>query len=116
MRQVRKRRRQIAAAKPGSGAVDVVLARELEAERAHVGLMGPPQHQRVVVALLNAAQIKRVLGLVADQKSEAIDIERARAFDVPHAELDMARAHDIEWRIKHRWVDGHAFGLVSFGR
>ena len=38
VRQIRKRGRQIAAAEPERGAVEVFLARKLEAERAHVRL------------------------------------------------------------------------------
>ena len=96
---------------PGGGTIDVVFAGELEAERAHVGVAAAPQHDRMMVALLDAAQIKRVVGLVTDQKAEAIDIEGARALKVPHAELDMARAHDVERRIENRLMDGHAVGL-----
>ena len=116
IRQVRERRRQVAAAKPGFGAIKVVLAREFETERAHVGLAGLPQHQRMMIALLDGAQIEGVLALVADQKSEAIDIEGARALEIPHAELDMARAHDVERRIEYRLMDGHAVGLGAIGR
>ena len=55
----------------------------------------------MVVALLDAAQIERVLGLVADQKSEAIDIEGARAREIADAKLDVARPHDVERRIEN---------------
>ena len=61
----------------------------------------------MMVALLDAAQIKRVIGLVADQEPEAIDIEGARALKVAHAELDMACAHHIERRVENRLADGH---------
>ena len=108
MRQIRKRGRQVAAAEPEGGAVEVFFAGELEAERAHVGLARAPQHDRMVVALLDAAQIERVVGLVADQKAEAIDIEGARAAEVAHAELDMACAHDIERRVENGFADRHA--------
>ena len=107
IRHVRERGRQIAAGEPGCGAIDVVFTGELEAERAHVGVAAAPQHDRMMVALLDAAQIKRVIGLVADQKAEAIDIKGARARKVAHAKLDMARAHHIERRVENRLVDGH---------
>src|SRR5580692_1063046 len=107
MRHVGKCSRQIAAGEPGRGAIDVVFAGELETERAHVGLAATAQHDRMMVALLDAAQIKRIVGLVADQKPKAIDIKGARAPEVAHAELDMARAHHIERRVKDRLVDGH---------
>ena len=111
MRHVRKRGRQVAAGEPGRGAVDVVFAGELEAERTHVGFAAAPQHDRMMIALLDAAQIERIVGLVADQKPKAIDVKGARARKVAHAKLDMARAHDIERRVENRLVDGHRAAL-----
>ena len=61
----------------------------------------------MMVALLDAAQVKRILGLIADQKPEAIDIEGARAAEIAHAELDMAGAHDVEGRVENRVADRH---------
>ena len=60
-------RRKIAAAEPEGGAVEVCFARKLEAERTHVRRARLPQHDRMVIALLDAAQIERFIGLVADQ-------------------------------------------------
>ena len=67
----------------------------------------------MMVALLDAAQIERIGGLVADQQPEAIDIEGARARQIAHAKLDMARAHDVERRVENRLADGH---VRVFGR
>ena len=64
-----------------------------------------------MVALLDAAQVERVVGLVADQEPETIDIEGARAGEVAHAEFDMARAHDVERRVENRLADGHGSGF-----
>ncbi len=61
----------------------------------------------MMVALFNAAQIERIVGLVADQEAEAIGIKGARAGKIAHAQLDMARAHDVERRIENRLADGH---------
>src|ERR1700722_11741843 len=107
MRHVRECGRQIAAGGPERRAGGAGFPARLEAERAHVGVAAAPQHDRMMVTLLDAAQIKRVVGLVADQKSEAIDIKGARAHKVAHAELDMARAHHIERRVENRLMDGH---------
>ena len=85
MRQIRERSRQVAAAKPESGAVEVFLAGELEAERVHLGLACAPQHNRMMVTLLDATQVQRILGFIADQKPEAIDIEGARAAEIAHS-------------------------------
>ena len=82
MRQIRERGRQVAAAEPERRAVEILFARELEAERAHLGRARAPQHDRVVVALLDAAQVERIVGFVADQEPEAIDIEGARTLKI----------------------------------
>ena len=107
MRQVGKRSRQIAAGKPEGGAVEVVFAAELETQSPHIGLARAPQHQRMMIALLDAAQIERVLGLVADQKPEAIGVEGTRPRKIGDAQLDMAGAYDVERRIEDRIADGH---------
>ena len=107
VRQVGKRGRQVAAAEPGGGTVDILLARKLEPERAHVGLARTPQDEGVVVALLDAAQVERILGFVAHQKAKAIDIEGARARKIAHAKLNVAGAHDVERRIEDRVADRH---------
>ena len=56
----------------------------------------------MVVALLDAAQVERIPSLVADQKSEAIDVEGARAGEIADAKLDVARAR---WRTADRKPD-----------
>ena len=68
-----------------------------------------------MIALFDAAQIERVLVLVGDDVAEAVDIERARARQVGHAELGMARAHDVERRIEDGIAEGHQlpiFGIL----
>src|SRR5205085_3636453 len=74
------------------------------------------QHDGVMVALLDAAQIERVTVLVGNNVAEAIHIERARAQDVGDAELDVARAHDVERRIEHGIAEGHLVPLASSPR
>src|SRR5262249_33215888 len=60
----------------------------------------------MMIALLDPAQIERTRGLVGRQQPEAIDIEGPAAGKVADAELDMARAHDVERRIE----DGRPYG------
>ncbi len=108
-RHVRPRHRQVARVEPFGGLVEIVFAADLEAERERRDVVRLAQHDRVMVALLDAAQIERVAVLVGDEIAEAIDIEGARAGEVGHAEFDMARAHDIERRIE----DGIAEGMGS---
>ena len=65
-----------------------------------------------MIALFHAAQIERVLVLVGDDVAEAVDIERARGRKVGHAELDVARAHDVERRIEDGIAQGHCVCLA----
>jgi len=60
-----------------SRVVEVLLARDLEADGVGLGRLAPAQHDRVVVALLDRAQIERVRLLGADQIAEAIHIKAA---------------------------------------
>ena len=67
-----------------------------------------------MIALLDAAQIERVLVLVRDDVAEAIDVERARLRQIGDAELDVARAHDVERRIEDGIAQHHVpiFGIL----
>ena len=56
-----KRGRQVAAAEPERGAVEIFFAGELEAERMRLAGACAPQHDRMMVALLDAAQVERIL-------------------------------------------------------
>ncbi len=108
VRQLRERDREILAAEPECGAVEVLLARHLESEGVHGGLARPVQDDRVMIALLDRPQIDGVLGLVRHQQPEAVDVEGARTGEVAHAELDVAGAHDVEGRIENGLADRHA--------
>ena len=61
-----------------------------------------------MIALFDAAQIERVLVLVGDDVAEAVHVERARLCEVRNAELDVARAHDVERRIEDGIAQGHS--------
>ena len=64
----------------------------------------------MMVALFDAAQIERIVGLVTDQKPEAIDVESPRADKVAHTELEVACAHHIERRVENWLSDWHRIG------
>jgi hypothetical protein len=95
MRNVREGGRQVPAAEPDGGAVEIFLAGDLETDSLDLGLAGRAQHDRMVVALLEPAQVDRIRTRLADEKSETIDIEGARGGKIAHAELDMA--HRTIW-------------------
>src|SRR3984885_12075661 len=61
----------------------------------------------MMIALLDAAQIERIVSFIADQKPEAIDIKGARAAKIADAQFDMACPHDIERRVENRFADRH---------
>ena len=65
-----------------------------------------------MVVLLDAAQIERVLVLIADDVAEAVDIKGARFCEIAHAEFDMAGAHDV----KRRRVIGRTNRHFMFSR
>jgi len=60
-----------------------------------------------MVALFDAAEVERILGLFADQKPEAIRVEGPRPPEIGDAQFDMACAYNIERRIEDRIADGH---------
>src|SRR5262249_3586667 len=95
-------------AEPEGGAVEIFLACELEAERTHVRRARLPQHDRMVVALLDAAQMQRFISLVADQEPETVDIKGARTRNVAHPQFHMARPHYIERRVENGFSDRHS--------
>ena len=76
---------------------------DLEAERVRRGCARLAQHDAVMAALLERAQIDARRGLVGDLQAEAVDIEGARRGEIAHAELDMAEPHDVEGGIED-WV------------
>jgi hypothetical protein len=93
---------------PGGGAIEILFARELEAEHGNVRLARLPQHDRMMVAFFHPAQIERVGTLIAREQPQTIDIKCARTGDIAHAKFDVAGAHDIERRIEIGFADRHA--------
>jgi hypothetical protein len=110
VRDIRKCHREVAAREPCRRLVEVGLAGELEAERLDFRSAGLPQHDRVMVALLDATQVERVRLLGSFHEPQAIDVERAGAVKVAHAERDVARPHHVEWGRKIWLNERHAAG------
>src|SRR5262249_46874052 len=103
-----KQDRQIVAAEPERGAIEILLARDLEADGRSMRLAGRSQHDRMMVSFLKPAQMERIRRLIARHEAEAIDIERPRSGKIAHAELDMAHPHDAERRFgMRRSADRH---------
>ena len=98
---------QVAPLEPVGGAVEIVLARQLEAERLGRRLLALAQHDRMMVALLDRPQIERVRLLGADQIAQAIDVKGAGAGEVAHGQFHVAGAHDVERRAEDGLADGH---------
>src|SRR5580704_18652894 len=57
------------------------------------------EHQRVMTDLGDAAQIDRVVVLVADDQADEVDIEGAAFGQVFHLQYGMAGAGDVEGRV-----------------
>src|SRR5580658_3557958 len=113
VRNLREGGRQVAAAEPECGAIEILFACNPKTERADLSFAGSAQHDRMVAPLLDAAEIEGVLAFVADQKPQAIDIEGAGAAEIADAELDMAGAYDVERRIEDRVAEGHALSPLT---
>ena len=76
-------RRQLPLLEEGVRAVEVLLAADLEAEPLGHRLRPPLQHERVMVALLHAAEIDRVLaGLLVTCRPMALVVEGAAGAEV----------------------------------
>ncbi len=115
-RHVRPRHGQLARGKPFGGLVEILFAGDLEADRERHDVVRFAQDHRVVVALFHAAQIERTLVLVAKRCSRGSPHRtRANCARSDDAELDMARAHDVERRIEDGIAQGHQvpiFGIL----
>src|SRR5262249_4241931 len=110
VRSIHKRHREIAAPEPRGRLAEVGLAGELEAEHVDFRSAGLPQHDRMVVTLLDAAQIERVRLSGGFQQPETVDVEGPGAVKIAHAECDVARPYHVERRLKIWLADRHAVG------
>jgi hypothetical protein len=98
---------------PRRGAVEIGLASELKAERVDFCYTGLPQHDRVMVALLDAAQIERIRLPGGFQEPQAVHVERACAVEIAHAERDVACPHHVERGFQVGLTNRHGVGTAS---
>jgi hypothetical protein len=65
------------------------------------------QDHTMVPALFHRPQIDDVVIFIGYLKPQRIDVKSARHSKVRDAELDMAKTHDVEWRVQDRGWAGH---------
>ncbi len=82
------------------GAVEVLLAADLEAQPLRDGLGPALQHERVVIALLHAAEIDRVLAGILDLQADSALVEGAAGLEIARGQHRVAAAHDVERRVE----------------
>ena len=87
--------------------IEVVLGEHAHADALAGGLGSGLEHEAVVAAFLQAAQVERSLVFVAHHEAEGVDIERAAFREVAHREYDMACAGDGEAGSEDRFRYGH---------
>src|SRR5581483_12423099 len=87
--------------------LQILLGEATHADALGLDRSGALEHQGVMASLGNAAQVQRVLVLVADDEADQIDIERPALAEVVHVQQRMAGAGDVERRVIVRARDGH---------
>ena len=80
--------------------VEILFRIDLEAEVAGFGLLAFPEHDAVMAAFFQRAQVDRVLRLVRHLQAEHVDVEGAALRQVGDDEFDMGEPHDVERRVK----------------
>ena len=109
-------RRQAGALEHVLGLVEILLGVDPQADalagRFAVALL---EHDAVVAGLLHAAQIERLVVLVADREAEAVDVEGAAAGEVLHRPDDVARPRGVERRGIGGARNGHGLSLCVRG-
>ena len=89
--------------------VEIAVIADLEAEPVAGRDRGLPQHQRVMLMLLAAAQIHRLVVAVLDMEADGVLVERAALVEVDDIEHGVAAADDVERRIEDVCRNGHVF-------
>ncbi len=95
------------------GAVEIVLGEHAQADAlAHRRLVGLAEHQAVVRALLQRAQIERVLVAVAGDQAQHVAIERLRLVEIARGHHRVAGARHVEGRgeIGFKHAAAYSFG------
>ena len=95
------------------GLVEIVVVADLEAEPVAGGRLRLPQHQRVMLMLLAAAQVDGIVVAVLDMQADRVLIERAARVQVGDVEHRMAGADDVERRIENVLRNGHGVSSMS---
>src|ERR1700731_192753 len=89
--------------------VEILFGADLEAKPIAGGAGRLAQHQRVMLMLLNAAQVYRFVVAVLDVQADGVFVERAARVQVHHVKHGVAAPDDVERRIegmrRHRHVN-----------
>ncbi len=93
--------------------VEIAVVADLEAEPVAGGDRRFAQHQRVMLMLLDAAQIHRAVVAVLDMEADGGLVERAAGIEIHHVEHDVAGPDDIEGRIEDVLRNGHVVSFVK---
>jgi len=104
-------RRQTAGAEMRFSAIKIILGEDAQADPLAGGFGAGLEHDAVVAAFLKAAQVERVVIVVAHHEAKRVDIESAALCEIAHAMDDVARARDVERGPEDRI--GNAHGLLS---
>src|SRR5438034_2767754 len=94
--------------KEARGLVQIAVIADLEAEPAAGRDRRFPQHQRVVLMLLAAAQVDRAVVAVLGMEADGVLVEGAALVEVDDVEHRVAAADDVERRIEDVCRNGHA--------
>ena len=93
--------------KEAGGLVEVAVIADLEAEPAAGRDWRLPQHQRVMLMLLAAAQIDRLVVAVLDMEADGVLVEGAALVEVDDIKHGVAAADDVERRVEDVCRNGH---------
>ena len=85
----------------------ILLGEAAHADALGFGRARALEHERVMARLGDAAQIDRILVLVADDKADQIDIEGAALRQILDVQHRVAGARDVERRIVVGLGDAH---------
>jgi hypothetical protein len=88
--------------------LQVFFAETTHADALGLRRRGALEYQRMMASLGNAAQVQRVVVLVADDEADQIDVERAALAEVLDMQHRVAGAGDVERRTIVRERNGHS--------
>ena len=94
-------------------AIQVFFLKHAKAEPAHDRRLVAAQHDGMMTALLQAAQVEHVARLGGNDEAERVHPEGAAAAQIADAVFDMAHAHHVERRVFFPPPDRHRRSLPS---